>query len=143
MKRTWSNLLFSFEGRITRSEYWTGICAVIVGVMLTCIMAAAIIAGFDAISLKPVGGLIGILMSVGECLGGIWAYYALGIKRLHDQGLSGWWMLLQVVPYLGPLALLIILGFVPGNAWENEFGPNPKDPASMNNAGWSVQTRHS
>jgi len=52
---------------------------------------------------------------------------ALGVtvRRLHDTGRSGWWILIALVPIIGAIALLIF--FVqdsdPGT---NRFGPPPK-----------------
>ncbi len=31
---------------------------------------------------------------------------ALAVRRLHDTGRSGWWLLLMLVPFVGPLVLL-------------------------------------
>ncbi len=49
---------------------------------------------------------------------------AVAIRRLHDVGKSGWWLLLGFVPLVG----LVLLYFMvqdsqPGG---NEYGPNPK-----------------
>ncbi|MEI4272338.1 DUF805 domain-containing protein [Klenkia sp. LSe6-5] len=43
--------------------------------------------------------------------------------RLHDQGRSAWWLLLNLVPFFGQLALLGICGFVPGQPAANRYGP--------------------
>jgi uncharacterized membrane protein YhaH (DUF805 family) len=47
------------------------------------------------------------------------------VRRLHDTNRSGWWLLINFVPVVGPL---IILSFTltKGNAGENRFGPDPK-----------------
>ena len=45
--------------------------------------------------------------------------------RLHDQGRSAWWLLLNLVPFFGQLALLGICGFVPGQPAANRYGPAP------------------
>jgi uncharacterized membrane protein YhaH (DUF805 family) len=61
--------------------------------------------------------------------------YALGVlvpditvsvRRLHDTSRCGWWLLLVLVPVIGPLVLLVfmVLDSQPG---ENAYGPNPKD----------------
>jgi len=43
--------------------------------------------------------------------------------RLHDQGRSAWWLLLNLVPLFGQLVLLGICGFVPGQLAPNRYGP--------------------
>lgn len=49
---------------------------------------------------------------------------AIGIRRLHDTGRSGWWTLLWLVP---PAALLLIYWLArPGESGENRFGPGPE-----------------
>jgi uncharacterized membrane protein YhaH (DUF805 family) len=71
---------------------------------------------------------------------------ALFVRRLHDQGRSGWWVLLCVVPWaisltsppgqepsillqsIGVLSAIAIIGLAlwKGNEGENVFGPNPR-----------------
>lgn len=48
---------------------------------------------------------------------------ALNVRRLHDFGASGWWLLVLLLPF-GVLIHLVLL-FVPGEAAENRFGPSP------------------
>ena len=50
---------------------------------------------------------------------------ALGVKRLHDRDMSGWWTLISFVPF-GGFILLVILGFLDGTQGPNRFGPSPK-----------------
>lgn len=45
--------------------------------------------------------------------------------RLHDRGLSAWWLLLHLLPVIGQLALLILVGFLPGDQGANDYGPAP------------------
>jgi len=47
------------------------------------------------------------------------------VRRLHDTGKSGWWLLIVLVPIVGPIVLLVfyVLDSQPG---ANEYGPNPK-----------------
>ena len=49
----------------------------------------------------------------------------LNIKRLHDLNRSGWSLVLLLVPIAGPIAAFIYLGFTPGTAGENHYGPDP------------------
>lgn len=73
----------------------------------------------------------------------IWGLYALaalipslavGVRRFHDRGASGWWyvmlMILSVIPLLGviPATVLFVLMLLPGADGANRFGPDPKNP---------------
>ncbi|GAA0328628.1 DUF805 domain-containing protein [Sphingomonas oligophenolica] len=56
---------------------------------------------------------------------------ALSVRRLHDLGISGWWMFIWLVPIIGPLlgwVLSLIIIFIPGPRGENQYGPDPHDP---------------
>jgi uncharacterized membrane protein YhaH (DUF805 family) len=49
----------------------------------------------------------------------------LGIKRFHDLGKTGWWVLIGFVPIIGGLWYLIEAGFLPGAKGPNQYGPDP------------------
>lgn len=50
---------------------------------------------------------------------------AVGARRLHDIGRSGWWMLLWFIPVVGWLVLLYWF-IQPGPGGSNAYGPAPK-----------------
>ncbi|MEL7691615.1 DUF805 domain-containing protein [Citromicrobium bathyomarinum] len=50
---------------------------------------------------------------------------AVTIRRLHDQDKSGWWLLINFIPFGG--FVLLIFMFLDGSPGENEYGPSPKD----------------
>jgi FAD/FMN-containing dehydrogenase/SAM-dependent methyltransferase len=54
-----------------------------------------------------------------------WTLLAVAIKRYHDRGRSGWWMLLLAIPLLGPAWTLWNLGFRKGDPVENRYGAMP------------------
>ncbi len=54
-----------------------------------------------------------------------WATIAINVKRWHDRNKSGWWMLIYIIPMIGPLWFFIELGFLPGTDAANRFGPVP------------------
>ena len=49
--------------------------------------------------------------------------YAVCVRRLHDTGRSGWWILLYFIPCIGAIALLIML--CRESDEDNKYGPKP------------------
>ena len=47
------------------------------------------------------------------------------VRRCHDIGRSGWWLLLLIIPLIGPLVILIFM-LMDSEPGSNDFGPNPK-----------------
>lgn len=66
-------------------------------------------------------GVLGMLYMLAVLLPSI----AVGVRRLHDSGHSGLWLLIAFVPVVGGLVLLVffVLDSEPGT---NAYGPNPK-----------------
>ena len=54
-----------------------------------------------------------------------WPGIAVSVKRWHDIDVSGWWVLIGLVPYVGWLILLVFNGFSRGSIGRNRFGPDP------------------
>ena len=116
----WKDLLFKFDGRINRGKFWAGI-AVSWGIGLVFAILLSITVGSGS------GALSGILVFVGIALYVmlIWIGLAISIKRWHDRGKSGWWILIAFIPIIGGLWALIETGFLEGDAGDNQYGPNP------------------
>lgn len=51
---------------------------------------------------------------------------AVGVRRLHDIGKSGWMLLVALIPIAGIIWLIILL-VKEGVSGENEYGANPKE----------------
>jgi uncharacterized membrane protein YhaH (DUF805 family) len=132
-----------FSGRATRSEYWFFV----------------IINSLVFVALSAIAGTPGIFWRVGEtgdfaaAHGGAAAYwlvgfipqYAVSVRRLHDAGRSGWWMLIALLcltiqttaslfPHLRWLLLVTLPGIITlliffvqnSQPRTNRFGTNPK-----------------
>jgi uncharacterized membrane protein YhaH (DUF805 family) len=50
----------------------------------------------------------------------------LAVRRLHDLNMSGWFVLVSFIPFIGPLFGLYML-FWPGTSTSNNFGTPPSD----------------
>ena len=113
-----------FEGRAKRTEFWLfmlihyiiALTLSIVGVLL--IFAGSII-GFAVLFVLAVYVLATIL-----------PYLAVGARRLHDSGKSGWLQLLYLtypipVVDLVVLVIMIVLFALPSQD-DNQYGPRPE-----------------
>ncbi|MEV7281691.1 DUF805 domain-containing protein [Streptomyces sp. NPDC093111] len=100
-----------FSGRARRQEFWM--------FFLFNVIAAIIVMVVDmALGTYPL----------------LYAIYALGVflpalgvtvRRLHDTGRSGWWILIDLVPLVGAIILIVFLA-TEGDSQQNAHGPNPK-----------------
>lgn len=91
-----------FTGRASRPEYWWFVLGYIV---------LAVIAGM----LHRFLYLLVVLAFVVPLL-------AVGARRLHDVGKSGWFLLLGLIPIVGGLILLYFM-VQPSQPDSNEYGP--------------------
>jgi uncharacterized membrane protein YhaH (DUF805 family) len=98
---------FAFSGRIRRTEYGISILIYIVVVMIV---------QFSVAGLADRGGpSVVLLLLILPCL---WFVLAQGVKRSHDLGNSGWFIL---IPFYG-----LWLLFADSKPGINKYGPNPK-----------------
>jgi uncharacterized membrane protein YhaH (DUF805 family) len=50
---------------------------------------------------------------------------AVGVRRLHDTGRSGWWLLLCLIPIIGSIIVLVFT-CQDSEPNANQYGLNPK-----------------
>lgn len=55
-----------------------------------------------------------------------WAIMAIAIKRTHDRGQSGWWLIITLIPFIGMLWWLVNLGVLAGEEGPNVYGNDPR-----------------
>lgn len=95
------SLLFSFNGRINRSQYWLGCGLIFVGSFLAFTLAG-LVAAPPAAPSKPMAqhsaGLAAYVLALPIWLISAWAGFAVQVKRFHDRGRSGFWSLLPLLP---------------------------------------------
>ena len=137
--------LFLFKGRIGRRRYWSLSLLYTSAFMagLALLVALGIMLGAEStdaitVALASIGVVFVVSMPV--------AIAGIGVRRLHDRGKTGYWLLLYyampswLMKYAGldaaglifSLATLGILiwsivdlGVLRGEAGSNAFGPNP------------------
>ncbi len=111
-----------FSGRARRMEYWMFILFnIIIGAVLTVIDML-----IGTYSFQSGVGLLQGLYSLAVLIPSI----AVTVRRLHDTGRNGWWILIGLVPVIGTIVLLIFM-LLDSDPGENRYGPNPKATASV------------
>jgi uncharacterized membrane protein YhaH (DUF805 family) len=107
-----------FSGRARRSEYWW--FALFTGLAILVLEILFVVLGQASSALQAIFGLLVVIAALAVIVPGL----AVGARRLHDTGKSGWWQLLNLVPFGGIVLLVFyVLDSTPG---PNQYGPNPK-----------------
>jgi uncharacterized membrane protein YhaH (DUF805 family) len=134
-------VVFTFKGRLNRAPYWQGTILAWLGTVVIGFFAfslGSLIPPFNALAIVPVAAGFGVVLS-------------LLVRRLHDRGKSGWWLIVMYLPALlfsavGGLASLaepdvgaairvlglpfsiwmfVELGCLRGTVGPNRFGEDP------------------
>jgi len=106
----------TFSGRAPRLEFWV--------FLLVCVVICTALIFIDGVTgtLDREAGL-GLLSGI-FLLAILVPSLAVGARRLHDTGRTGWWQLINLIPLIGPAALLILLAWK-GSPGENRYGAVP------------------
>ncbi len=97
----------NFNGRARRAEYWYFFLGnFLIGIILGILEATT------GVKYLPTIYQVAIIVSS----------FAVGVRRMHDVGKSGWFLL---IPFYN-----LILLFSAGDEGVNEYGPDPKNPES-------------
>lgn len=106
-----------FDGRSRRKEYWSFALLVFVVSWVIGMIEGAL--GLS--SMFFLYGPLSLLFGLAVLIPGI----AVGIRRLHDTGRSGWLILLAFIPIVGVIAL-IYFAVLEGDKGTNAYGADPK-----------------
>jgi uncharacterized membrane protein YhaH (DUF805 family) len=110
-----------FSGRARRSEYWYYYLFYVL-ILVGLAVVDGITGTFNAATgVGLLSGVFGLAMLIPSL--------AVSVRRLHDTGRSGWWLLLALLPLIGAIVLLVFMlqNSAPGG---NQYGANPKDVAA-------------
>jgi uncharacterized membrane protein YhaH (DUF805 family) len=111
---TVAEVLFSFEGRLSRRDYWLKGAVVM--------LPFAIINNILALNQEtyPIASLLSLLA--------LWPTLALLIKRLRDHDRSGWYICTMLIPFAGlffAIWIIILVWFIEGTDGPNRYGDKP------------------
>jgi uncharacterized membrane protein YhaH (DUF805 family) len=105
--------LFSYQGRITRSQFWLYYLVAIVWQLLS----------FAILSIDHIVAIaVGLILYFAL----IYSIFAVFGKRWHDRGKSAKWNFICLIPGLGAMWATIECGFFKGTEGKNKYGPDPK-----------------
>ena len=123
--------LFSFHGRINRAKYWAffglSILLNLLFVAVSAILAVAFANVKDPSAAQTANTIFGLFQLM-LFLPYLVAWIAISVKRWHDRNKSGWWVLIGLVPLVGPIWIFIECGCLRGTDGDNRFGPDPLSP---------------
>ena len=85
----WKNLFFSAEGRISVRDFWIGLA----------VLVCAWVVSHLLLVLAPLAWLVILYCTI-----------CLTVKRLHDAGRSGWFILIPVVVGAAAISLAVVFG---------------------------------
>jgi uncharacterized membrane protein YhaH (DUF805 family) len=106
------------SGRARRKEYWMfhlfNVIFTIAVVILASIFGTA---SEEDLGLRVIYGLFALAI--------ILPTLSATVRRLHDVGKSGWWILISIIPLIGDIWLFVLM-VTDSQPGDNQYGPNPK-----------------
>ncbi|MDV7140457.1 DUF805 domain-containing protein [Maribacter sp. TH_r10] len=111
------NQYADFNGRARRKEYWMFVLFNVLFAFIAMILDNVLGIAFENIGYGPIYGLYGLAVFIPGL--------AVGVRRLHDTGKSGWMLLVGLIPIIGAIWLLVLMA-TDGDSGDNKYGQNPK-----------------
>lgn len=114
--KTCLNQYANFSGRAARPEFWYFFLFMVIVNIATMILDSILF-----------GGILNLIATLGLLVPGL----AVGARRLHDTGRSGWWQLIGLIPFVGWI-VLVVWFCQQGTAGPNQFGADPLQTLGKN-----------
>ena len=111
------NQYSDFSGRARRTEYWMFMLFNMIFAIIAMALDNALGLADPTIGYGVLYGIYALVMLIPGL--------AVCVRRLHDVGKSGWFILISLIPIVGGIWLLV-LACTDGHAEKNKWGKNPK-----------------
>ena len=113
----------NFNGRARRREWWSfwflnSIAYIPLALIETSIDSRN---GAEISDMQSILFLLIVIFTIVYWLGMITPFLSVTTRRLHDIGLSAWWLLLVFTPCIGGI-FLTVCALISGNKFRNKFG---------------------
>jgi uncharacterized membrane protein YhaH (DUF805 family) len=109
---------FSATGRVGLGTYW--LLGVLPYFVLT--VAARVLADLILNDWFLEGSTLYVIALLLFQLFFLWCFIAMTIKRCHDRDKSGWFILINLIPFIGGIWFFIETCCIPGTKGPNQFG---------------------
>lgn len=113
-----------FSGRARRKEYWMYVLFYVIFAVVAMILDNVLGLASVETGYGPLYGLVALAHIIPSL--------AAGVRRMHDVGKSGWFLLIPIYS--------LILACTDGQKGSNEYGPDPKDPSSAEGSGAALDS---
>lgn len=110
-----------FSGRSRRKEYWMFALFYVIA-LAAVVMLILVAATVKSEMLTSLVAIVTALFALGSFIPSL----AVQVRRFHDQELSGWLILINLVPTIGSIIVLVMM-CIEGTRGPNRYGPDPKD----------------
>ena len=109
----------NWDGRASRSEYWWFNLFNLIINIVTDVIDSSLGMGMIAYGV----GFVGFIALLALLLPSI----GVSVRRLHDLGKSGWWLLIAIIPIVNFIGIFVILVFtlMEGEKQPNQYGEVP------------------
>lgn len=112
----------NFNGRCGRKEFWMFMFANIliisigffIGILVTTLLIRSIFVYILIIAMMMISFIYSAFI--------FFPILSISVRRLHDQDRSGLFLLFNFIPWIGNLAVIILLA-LPGTPYDNRYGP--------------------
>ena len=108
-----------FRGRARRTEYWSFVFFN-VAIQISIGILSGLALAFKSPNGAMIIGSLGYVYMLGVALPGL----AVSVRRMHDLGKGGGWILINLIPIIGWIWFLV-LACTAGETGENRFGKDP------------------
>jgi len=105
---------FTIKGRATRAEYWW--FQLFVHLLIFAPFLAIMPFVEESSGVVPIAIFVMLLIALLLC-----PNFCVTIRRLHDAGFSGWYYLVNFIPYVGSTVLFVMT--LMGSGKDNKWGP--------------------
>ena len=106
-----------FSGRSRRKEYWMFMLFNVIIILGLVFITSALSVDEDFVAIPMATYFLAIIIPS----------IAVTVRRLHDIGKSGWYILIRFIPIIGSIWLIALLCY-DSEYRTNKYGLNPKNP---------------